>query len=92
LCFFRAFARNPENCRKIAALPRAGLCCKVKWPENEVSAMKKKGHPNIPDFSSKRTAPPAPGEHIIKPKQPELPNVHGGKPHATSKKSGRRGG
>jgi hypothetical protein len=54
--------------------------------------MKKKGHPTIPDFSSKRTAARAPGENIIKPKQPDLPNVHGGKPHATSKKSGRRGG
>ena len=54
--------------------------------------MKKKGHPNIPDFSVKRSAPPVPGEHIVKPKQPALPTVHGGKPHSTSKKSGRRGG
>ena len=55
--------------------------------------MKKKGHPNIPDFSTKRAAPvSANGEHIVKPKQPSLPNVHGGKPHSTSKKSGRRGG
>ena len=55
--------------------------------------MKKKGHPNIPDFSTKRAAPPAAvGEHVVKPKQPSLPTVHGGKPHSTSKKSGRRGG
>lgn len=54
--------------------------------------MKKKGHPTIPDFSTKRVAPPAVGGHIPKPKQPALPSVHGGKPHSTSKKSGRRGG
>ena len=54
--------------------------------------MKKKGHPNIPDFSSKRAAAPAGDGHIVKPKQPSLPSVHGGKPHSTSKKSGRRGG
>jgi hypothetical protein len=54
--------------------------------------MKRKGHPNIPDFSTKRAAPPAPDGHAEKPKQPQLPTVHGGKPHSTSKKSGRRGG
>ncbi len=54
--------------------------------------MKRKGHPHIPDFSSKRAAPPAPGENVAKPKQQAPPPVHGGKPHATSKKSGRRGG
>jgi len=54
--------------------------------------MKRKGHPNIPDFSAKRAAPPAPDGHVVKPKQPALPTVHGGKPHSTSKKSGRRGG
>jgi hypothetical protein len=56
--------------------------------------MKRKGHPNIPDFSTKRNAAPAasPDGHVAKPKQPELPNVHGGKPHSTNKKSGRRGG
>ena len=54
--------------------------------------MKKKGHPNIPDFSVKRAAPPVAGGQIAKPKQPALPTVHGGKPHSTSKKSGRRGG
>ena len=54
--------------------------------------MKRKGHPNIPDFSTKRAAAPAPDGHVAKPKQPQLPTVHGGKPHSTSKKSGRRGG
>jgi hypothetical protein len=54
--------------------------------------MKKKGHPNIPDFSTKKTALPAPEGHIAKPKPPALPVVHGGKPHSTNKKSGRRGG
>jgi len=54
--------------------------------------MKRKGHPNIPDFSQKRSPTPAPEGHVVKPKQPALPVVHGGKPHATSKKSGRRGG
>jgi hypothetical protein len=54
--------------------------------------MKRKGHPNIPDFSAKRAVPAAPVGHVPKPKQPALPAVHGGKPHATSKKSGRRGG
>jgi hypothetical protein len=54
--------------------------------------MKRKAHPNIPDFSRKRTPTVARDDHIIKPKQPSLPVTHGGKPHATSKKSGRRGG
>lgn len=54
--------------------------------------MKRKGHPNIPDFSQKRSPTRAPEGHVLKPKQPSLPVVHGGKPHATSKKSGQRGG
>ena len=54
--------------------------------------MKRKGHPNIPDFSSKRAAPQANEGQVVKPKQPALPTVHGSKPHATNKKSGRRGG
>lgn len=58
--------------------------------------MKRKGHPNIPDFSPKRAAPQAAGAategHLLKPKQPAVPTVHGGKPHSTNKKSGRRGG
>lgn len=54
--------------------------------------MKRKGHPNIPDFSTKRVVAPAPGGPVTKPKPPALPTVHGGKPHSTSKKSGRRGG
>jgi len=54
--------------------------------------MKRKGHPNIPDFSPKRVATPPPEGHVIKPKPPAIPATHGGKPHATSKKSGRRGG
>jgi hypothetical protein len=54
--------------------------------------MKKKGHPHIPDFSSKRAAPAAPGENVTKPKQPAPVVMRGAKPHATSKKSGRRGG
>jgi hypothetical protein len=60
--------------------------------QTEVSAMKKKGHPQVPDFSSKRAVPPAAEGHITKPKQPALPHVHGGKPHSTSRKSARRGG
>jgi hypothetical protein len=54
--------------------------------------MKRKGHPNIPDFSTKRAAAPVPGGQVVKPKQPVVPVVPGGKPHSTSKKSGRRGG
>ena len=54
--------------------------------------MKRKGHPNIPDFSSKRAVPQTAEGHVTKPKQPALPTVHGGKPHSTNKKSGRRGG
>lgn len=54
--------------------------------------MKRKGHPNIPDFSQKRSPAKAPDEHILKPKQPAAPVAQGGKPHSTSKKSGRRGG
>lgn len=54
--------------------------------------MKRKGHPNIPDFSTKRALPSDQGGHVLKPKQPAPPAVHGSKPHATSKKSGRRGG
>jgi hypothetical protein len=54
--------------------------------------MKRKGHPNIPDFSVKRAVPATPSGNVPKPKQPSPPVVYGGKPHSTSKKSGRRGG
>jgi hypothetical protein len=54
--------------------------------------MTRKGHPNIPDFSTKRAAAPVAGGQVVKPKQPVVPVVPGGKPHSTSKKSGRRGG
>lgn len=40
--------------------------------------MKRKGHPNIPDFSQKRSPTRAPEGHVLKPKQPSLPVVHGG--------------
>jgi len=53
--------------------------------------MKKKGHPTIPDFSSKRAAAPASGSKLPKPKAAAPPPASGAKPHATSKKSGRRG-
>ena len=35
--------------------------------------MKRKGHPNIPDFSTKRVVAPAPGGPVAKPKPPALP-------------------
>jgi len=54
--------------------------------------MKRKGHPNIPDFSTKRATPQVTEGHILKPKQPAAPVTQGGKPHSTNKKSGRRGG
>jgi hypothetical protein len=54
--------------------------------------MKKKGHPNIPDFSTKRVVPPAVGTQVPKLKPTPIPTIYGGKPHSTSKKSGRRGG
>jgi hypothetical protein len=54
--------------------------------------MKKKGRNEIPDFSKKRKASPAPGVPDM-PKQPHVPNppIRIGKPPATSMKSGRRG-
>ena len=53
--------------------------------------MKKKGRPNIPDFSRKRPARPTPHEN--KPQAPTRAAAPGpiGKPQSTSAKSGRRG-
>lgn len=56
--------------------------------------MKKKGRPNIPDFSRKRPATPTP--HEVKPQQQQQPPraaspAQTTKPHSTSMKSGRRG-
>jgi hypothetical protein len=59
--------------------------------QQEENAMKRKGHPNIPDFSSKRTAPPAASDNLPKPKQKAAPVVKN-KPHSASKTSGHRGG
>src|SRR6185436_6339199 len=77
-----------QNRRKIVALPRGPSTGKVK--EIQIPrglTMKRKGHPNIPDFSPKRALPQPPEGHVPKPKQPALPTVHGGKPHSTNKKS-----
>jgi hypothetical protein len=56
--------------------------------------MKRKNHFHVPDFSSKRAAAPPAGtnQEGHKPKQAVPPPTNVGKPHATSKKSGRRGG
>lgn len=53
--------------------------------------MKKKGRPNIPDFSRKRPAGNTPQEN--KPQAPTRAAAPGpiGKPQSTSAKSGRRG-
>jgi hypothetical protein len=55
--------------------------------------MKKKGHPQIPDFSTKRAVPrgsePTPASQKVK--GFHAAPIPGGKPHSTSKKSGRRG-
>jgi len=51
--------------------------------------MKKKGKPNIPDFSRKRPAVPTPEQRVGAPAPPSRPPIV--KPHATSQKSGRRG-
>ena len=53
--------------------------------------MKKKGPRSIPDFSTKRTRPPSADEAVPKVQQPPVVPTQGIKPHATSKKSGRRG-
>jgi hypothetical protein len=53
--------------------------------------MKKKGHHPIPDFSTKR-----PEAKVVEATSQKVKGFHpapvpGGKPHSTSKKSGRRG-
>ncbi len=53
--------------------------------------MKKKGHPNIPDFATKRPVPLATDPKVPKAHSPPPQPQQGVKPHATSKKSGRRG-
>lgn len=53
--------------------------------------MKKKGHPNIPDFSTKRVVPVTTDTKVPKVQPPHPMPQQGVKPHATSKKSGRRG-
>jgi hypothetical protein len=53
--------------------------------------MKKKGPRSIPDFSTKRARPPTAEDVIPKVQQPPVVPNQGTKPHATSKKSGRRG-
>ena len=54
--------------------------------------MKRKGHPNIPDFSSKRpTSTPKVPNPQQKNAAPPAPVRASGKPQATSSKSGRRG-
>ena len=53
--------------------------------------MKKKGHHAIPDFSTKRPGVPVVDVSLPKIKPVRPAPVPGGKPHSTSKKSGRRG-
>ncbi|HYN80669.1 MAG TPA: hypothetical protein VES88_04145 [Gemmatimonadaceae bacterium] len=53
--------------------------------------MRKKGHPNIPDFSTKRVVPLTADTKVPKVQPPPPMPQQGAKPHATSKKSGRRG-
>ena len=53
--------------------------------------MKKKGRPNIPDFSKKRPSGPVPqGSKQQLPTRVAAPGTNI-KPHSTSAKSGRRG-
>jgi hypothetical protein len=55
----------------------------------EEATMKKKGKPNIPDFSRKRPGLPTPEQRVASPAPvTRTPIV---KPHSTSSKSGRRG-
>src|SRR5215208_5032935 len=82
--------KSPQDCGLAAGAPFRQGNGGSQTPE--VSPMKRKGHPNIPDFSTKRANPQATEGHIQKPKQPATPPVQGGKPHSTNKKSGRRGG
>lgn len=58
---------------------------------NQERGMKKKGHPNIPDFSTKRVVPLTADTKVLKVHPPPPTPQQGVKPHATSKKSGRRG-
>jgi hypothetical protein len=58
---------------------------------DEARRMKKKGHPNIPDFSAKRVVPLTADTKVPKVQPPPPTPQQGVKPHATSKKSGRRG-
>ncbi|HWJ14819.1 MAG TPA: hypothetical protein VNS10_13860 [Gemmatimonadaceae bacterium] len=51
--------------------------------------MKKKGKPNIPDFSRKRPGLPTPEQRVAAPAPPTRTPIV--KPHSTSSKSGRRG-
>jgi hypothetical protein len=53
--------------------------------------MKKKGHPQIPDFATKRPVPVTTDAKVPKVHPPAPMPQQGVKPHATSKKSGRRG-
>lgn len=53
--------------------------------------MKKKGHPSIPDFSTKKPGAPVGDGSLPKVKPLRPAPIPGGKPHSTSKKSGRRG-
>jgi hypothetical protein len=53
--------------------------------------MKKKGHHTIPDFSTKRNVAPSAEVPVPKVHPVSVPQNQAIKPHATSKKSGRRG-
>jgi len=59
---------------------------------NGADAVKKKGHHQpIPDFSAKKPGAPAADPQNPKVKGFRPAPIPGGKPHSTSKKSGRRG-
>jgi len=58
---------------------------------NRNERMKRKGHPNIPDFATRKPAPLTTDTKVPKVHPPPPMPQQGVKPHATSKKSGRRG-
>jgi hypothetical protein len=64
---------------------------KQAYDQEKEHGMKKKGHPNIPDFSTKRVVPVTADTKVPKVQPPHPMPQTGVKPHATSKKSGRRG-
>jgi hypothetical protein len=61
----------------------------IRRPLEQEAIVKKKGKPNIPDFSRKRPGPPTPDQRVAAPAPAARTPIV--KPHSTSAKSGRRG-